>query len=162
VQWCMVHAARRRQMRILYLVWLGTRLTMTRPSYDSDAKTQGSAALHSRPAQHSLQDDLPFSCCLCHKTLGSILTCARDTIGTTVGAPGVQEKQHKSSMSCRAGGFAHRTRSPRGLRRCGRGHWAAAAQGAAAELAPCSLQQPARWAGSAAQPRHQLRSGGKR
>ena len=38
------------QIRILYLTWLGTLFTATRPSYDTDANTHGSTELHATPA----------------------------------------------------------------------------------------------------------------
>lgn len=38
------------QIRILYLVWLGTLFTTKRPSYDSDAKVHGSTRLQATPA----------------------------------------------------------------------------------------------------------------
>ena len=40
----------RTQIKILYLVWLGTLLTTNRPSYDSDANVHGSDRLHAAPA----------------------------------------------------------------------------------------------------------------
>ena len=39
-------------IKILYFTADGTWLTAMRPSYDSDAKVQGSAALHATPAPH--------------------------------------------------------------------------------------------------------------
>lgn len=69
---CLLEKNSMRQMRILYLICPGTRFTTTRPSYDRDANTQGSEALHATPASHTAA---PWSPCLKHHCRGCLHWC---------------------------------------------------------------------------------------